>query len=315
MTNRSQGEMGRAQPTHGSWLLGSAGLVLGAMALLSLGGCKKAPPPPPPPPPPVIRQPDPEPLDVASLVQSMGVDARVEFAPSQAPVDRSLAEAAVHLADAFAKGDSDGLRKLLDKRDQPILDQLVTNEQWLDATDKIEAVRVVSIDSGSRLSEAPERTELALAVQDPDGAYVLVWSGKKLFDNWVFTAKPASGEERARAAAWDGLSPTALEDGGAGGVSAFAGVDPAVLAQLAQFGLDPTNPDPQRLQAFLDQFGEKLPPDVREKLRAILEALGGGGRDAGGGDEGGPPPAEESAEPGQRKKNTPAGPVTIPGGG
>ncbi len=269
-----------------NWSRARTGAIVAGALVALLGGCKKPPPPPKPapPPPPPPRQPDP--VDVAALLQSMSVDERVEFAEDAAPVSRGLAEAVITLADSIARGDAEAMRGLLAQRDQGLLDQLVNSEQWYEATEGIEAVRVVSMDSIGRLSEEPEEAELAIAVQDPDGAYVLVWSASMLQGDWVFSAEPSTAQEQARATSFDGMSPEQLAETGADAASLFAGIDSAVLAQLAQFGIDPTNPDPMRLQAFLDEYGERLPPEVMERLRELLATLGGGQPETGG-DEGG----------------------------
>ncbi|VAX36845.1 hypothetical protein MNBD_PLANCTO03-1177 [hydrothermal vent metagenome] len=191
---------------------------------------------------------------MASLLQTMGVDARVEFAASEAPVDRGLAESAIRLADAFARGDDEALRQMLDKGDQQMLDQLMASEQWWDETDRIEAVRVVSIDAGSRLVEGPQSTQVMLAVQDPDGAYLLGWSGRKVFEDWVFSAVPSNGEERARASAWDGMSPMA---GGMGGMDAMLAGNPELQAMMTK-----------ALTAM-----ESLPMEELLKLKAMIEAM------------------------------------------
>ncbi len=176
------------------------------VAVLGLASCKKEEPAPPPPPPPPPRIEQPKPLDAGSVLQSMDVDARVEFAEDAAPVSRDLAQAAIKLADAIARGDDEALRTMLDRTDHGSLDRLIASGQWYDATGKLEAVRVVSINTGARLDPAPEAAEIGLAVQDQDGAYVMLWAGRKVFDDWVFTARPASDEVRARATAWDGMS-------------------------------------------------------------------------------------------------------------
>ena len=239
----------------------------------------------------------------------MQVDPRVEFASSQAPVNQSLAKAAIELADAFAKGDNEALRKLLDKSQTGILDSLLASEQWYDATEPIEAVRVVSIDPSSRLNPDPQTTKLAIAIQDPSGAYMLGWTGRKVFDDWLFTAVPTDATEQRSVKAFDGRMPTT--SAGMEGVDAsslFAGIPAEALTMMAQFGLDPTNPDPLRLQNFLDKMGDRLPADIVETLRVILAALQAlsGNDDAGADASGGGDSADQPQRP-PRSKNTPSG--------
>lgn len=248
--------------------------ALAAVTMLGLASCKKEEPAPPPPPPPPPRIEQPKPLDASSVLQSMDVDARVEFAEDAAPVSRDLAQAAIKLADAIARGNDEALRAMLDPADHGALDRLIASGQWYDATGKLEAVRVVSINSGARLDKAPEAAEIGLAVQDPDGAYVMLWAGRKVFDDWLFTAKPASDEVRARAAAWDGASPSMLVSA-APATGLGAGLSPEVMARFEQLGIDPNNPDPAALGKLLDQLEGTLPDEQLEALRKLIESLGG----------------------------------------
>ncbi len=243
--------------------------------MLGLTSCKKEEPPPPPPPPPPPRIEQPKPLDAGSVLQSMDVDARVEFAEDASPVSRDLAQAAIKLADAIARGDDEALRAMLDRTDHGALDRLIASGQWYDATGKLEAVRIVSINTGSRLDPAPEAAEIGLAVQDPDGAYVMLWAGRKVFDDWVFAAKPASDEVRARATAWDGASPAMLVSSGHAAGFGSGGFSPEIMAQFEQLGIDPNNPDPAKLLELLDQLEGVMPPEQLQALRDMIESLGG----------------------------------------
>ncbi|MFG0259169.1 MAG: hypothetical protein ACF8LK_02360 [Phycisphaerales bacterium JB041] len=283
---------------RGARVMSRAVCAMAAVSVLGLASCKKEEPAPPPPPPPPPRVEAPKPLDAASVLQSMNVDARVEFAEGAAPVDRGLAEAAIRLADALAQGDDAALRGMLDRSDHGALDKLIGDGQWYEATGRIEAVRVVSIDDGARLNRAPERADVGLAVQDPDGAYIMLWAGRKVLDDWMFTARPATGQVRGRASSWDGVSSAMLADsgpslgfgGGFGGDFGEGGLSPEILAQLQQLGIDPNNPDPAQLLALLDQLEGVLPPDQLQELRELIESLGGapaGAGDAGGNDDGG----------------------------
>ncbi|MDQ7012278.1 MAG: hypothetical protein Q9O74_00105 [Planctomycetota bacterium] len=264
----------RSNRQRGSRVIPRVLCAVTTVAVLGLASCKKEEPPPPPPPPPPPRIEQPKPLDAGSVLQSMDVDARVEFAEDAAPVSRDLAQAAIKLADAIARGDDETLRTMLDRTDHGSLDRLIASGQWYDATGKLEAVRVVSINTGARLDPAPEAAEIGLAVQDQDGAYVMLWAGRKVFDDWVFSAKPASDEVRARATAWDGVSSSMLVSSGpAAGFG--SGLSPEILAQLQQLGIDPNNPDPAKLLEFLDQLEGVMPPEQLQTLRDMIESLGG----------------------------------------
>src|ERR1043165_4813561 len=105
---------------------------LGAGALFA--GCEKKAPPPPPPPPPAPRPKPPEPVAVDVLLQSMKADARVQFPAASAPTDEGMARAVITFADAFARGDADKLRPLLDPIGKQVLDQLTASGEWDDST-------------------------------------------------------------------------------------------------------------------------------------------------------------------------------------
>src|SRR4051812_11902011 len=69
-----------------------------SMSLVS--GCSKPPPPPPPPPPRrAAAPPPPEKVAVDGILQTMRVDARVQFPQGAAPTDESLARAVISFAD------------------------------------------------------------------------------------------------------------------------------------------------------------------------------------------------------------------------
>src|SRR5689334_20001317 len=118
-------------------------LIAASVCVSGCGKKKKPPPPPPPPPPPKVVIPDP--VDVNAVVQQLHADARVQFPSGQAPADRSLAEGAVKIADALAKGDSAALKSLLDAGSQPVLDELVSSGGWKEGTGEIEQVRIVAV--------------------------------------------------------------------------------------------------------------------------------------------------------------------------
>src|ERR1043165_3848199 len=137
------------RPTNSRRLSTTMALALLSATLVAAPGCqKKKKKPPPPPPPPVVVKEAPKPIDINGLIQEMKPDARVKFADGTAPVDRSLAEGVIRLADALAKGDSAKMRKLIDKPAQTVLGVLEEQGSWSDETKKIEQVRVIFISGG-----------------------------------------------------------------------------------------------------------------------------------------------------------------------
>lgn len=179
----------------------SSPCLAAAVAAAFFAGCeKKKPPPPPPPPPPRPEVVIPDKVEVQALLQQLGSDARVQFAPAAAPTDRSLAEGVIRLADALARGDAPAMRGLLDRAGQAILDDLVGTGGWEDGTKSIEAVRVVRVNQSGY--ERPAAS-VATAIQEPGGAYVLVWQASPAGDGYVFSPRLASTAVKTRASEWD----------------------------------------------------------------------------------------------------------------
>lgn len=192
--------------THRKWIVGL--LLAATFGTCLLSGCKKKEPPPPvvkhraPPPPP-----PPEPVEVATLMQEAKPDARVQFPEAQAPTDEGLARSVIKFADALARGDSASLKTMLDAQGKMIVDQLVGSGDWYDATKSIEAVRVASLSGGGGFGA------LTLAIQDPDGAYVLSWQAMESGgDAWLFMPLPSTNEVKRRVSDWDGRSGVAMPD-------------------------------------------------------------------------------------------------------
>jgi hypothetical protein len=182
----------------------SALLALLSLSLAAAPGCqkKKKKPPPPPPPPPVVEAP-PEPIDINGLLAEMKPDARVKFASETSPADKSLAEGVVRLADFIAKGDSSKLKGMLDRSAQTVLDELVSTGAWSDETRKIEQVRVVYLSDTDQ--KHPDSATVAMAIQDPAGAYLLGWTLSRQGEgSWTVSAAPTPPDAKPRASDFDG---------------------------------------------------------------------------------------------------------------
>lgn len=199
-------------------------LAAAAVVAAVVAGCEKKKPPPAPAPAPPTRPAVviPDKVEVQALLQQLGSDARVQFPQSAAPTDRSLAEGVIRLADALARGDAPAMRGLLDRAGQAILDELVGTGGWEDGTKKIEAVRVVRVNQSGY--ERPTAS-VATAIQEPGGAYVLVWQAAPAGSNYVFSPRLASSGVKTRASEWDnapvegsiGFDPEELKDMLSGG--------------------------------------------------------------------------------------------------
>lgn len=167
--------------------------LAGALALPAvLAACgKEAPPPPPPPPPKKVAQK----VDAQSFVS----DPRVQFPQEHAPTDESLAQAVADFASALARGDASAFGAMLDNPSKQVLEQQRSSGAWTRETSGIETVRVVA------LTAQAESADLALAVQDPRGAYLLGWKAVRTpADSWTFGGAPAPDTRAPRASDLDG---------------------------------------------------------------------------------------------------------------
>ncbi len=143
------------------------------------------------------------------IVDSMKPDARVSYPQAHAPVDESLARAIVALADAFAKGDSDKLRPMLDASAQTLLDGLVASGEWPGETTRIEEVRVVKLSEEPGDSAESTSGTATFAIQIPGAAYTLGFRGTKTGTNWIFTGAASPGGTKPRASDWENAAPEA----------------------------------------------------------------------------------------------------------
>jgi hypothetical protein len=85
--------------------------------------------------------------------------------------------------------------------------------------------------------------------------------------------------------------------------------------QLAALGLNLNDLDPDVIEQFLESMIDTLPPEVVEALRELIATLRAAAAGGGGTQSAPPPPAQQEEEEGPIRKNTPGGPVTIPGTG
>lgn len=184
-------------------------------SVMLLGGCKKPPPPPPPPPPRKVEPPPPEKVPVAALVQTMKLDARVQFPDSAAPTNEEFARAVATFADALARGDAAKFSSMLDPGGKDVLDRLQKAGLWASSTGKvIEAVRISSAAGGE------DGGLVKIAIQEPGSAYQLAWNVTRPSGSFLFTASPSANVTRSRASDFDigAEVPTeAVVDAGSGG--------------------------------------------------------------------------------------------------
>jgi hypothetical protein len=91
-------------------------------------------------------------VEYEALIKTLKADPRVQASASLDVTNEDFAKASVLLADAFARGDASKLKPMLTKRGQNVLGDLQATGLWSDATQKIEAVRIVFAGPPSSLS-------------------------------------------------------------------------------------------------------------------------------------------------------------------
>ncbi|TVQ63974.1 MAG: hypothetical protein EA378_00330 [Phycisphaerales bacterium] len=125
----------------------------------------------------------------------------------------------------MVKADDATFREVLTRPAQGVLDELIATGAWYEATEAIEAVRVV------RLSESA-RT-VSLAVQEPDSSYVLNWRATRTGGRYAFEGQPGPTAERPRASDWAGTEPLRPDDATAFASRTVGGEVEADLADAA----------------------------------------------------------------------------------
>lgn len=159
------------------------GLAVGLTAL-TIAGCKEEPPPPPPvvrtPPPP--PPPDPKPDEL--LTQVLPTDSRVR-ADNTMVLNATEEDvvAALRFADAFARGSTTDLERMLDSESVRVLRDLDSEQVWSEQADRINTVTLLSVNGGQ--SEDGVRVGMLFSLADGDSV-TLTWSGRKRGDMHIF---------------------------------------------------------------------------------------------------------------------------------
>jgi len=143
--------------------------------------------------------PRPAPIEPADPLAGVELDERVEFPPQRAPESPELAEAIADLANALAAGDADRFAQRLTEPAEAVLRDLEQRGDWGSATASIETVRVVAVDARESFAN------LGLAVQEPEGAYVLAWQGEPGMQGWRFSGMAIAPRSAALASELDGV--------------------------------------------------------------------------------------------------------------
>jgi len=180
-----------------------------------------------------------------------GVDARVQFPDGKAPYDVSLAEATISFAGALAAGDDAAMGGMLDNSSRGILDSMLADGTWFDATDEIEAVRVVFMTQQPDGGDTADFSEFVLAIQKPGEAYTLGWSASNTDGGWVMSPISTVDLTLPRASDWDADSIGAYESERGWGSGGAPGGNPLGGAGFAE-------PNIPMALYVMQQMGEKL---------------------------------------------------------
>lgn len=172
-------------------------LFITAAILMTPTGCNDSEQQQAAAPAPVATAPAPrvDPLD------NLDMDPRVQFPQSRTPQTKAFAQAVATLATAIATGDADQMDAMLDPSASAVLEKLLSNGGWSEQTAGVETVRIVAIE------EAADTGKVALAIQDPAGAYALAWDAKNVGGQWLFTGLKLAEDNliASRASEFDGL--------------------------------------------------------------------------------------------------------------
>lgn len=341
-------------------------LTAGAAALLSLAmmtGCPKPPPPPEPEPEYVPPPPAPTEVSLNDLMQEMKADPRVQFAADVSTFDETFARSIIDLADAIARGDDEKLRDLLDTGATGHLVSLVDTGEWSEATEPIEAVRIVyagpyegsmslagaAAGMGQAMSQMMEVIKQGLEAGGGEGIFeeIAKQMGDQISPEQIEEArkkylemanlKPEEfvaklQEEMAKVTA-DMPDMPAIDPSIMSGAAATHGVLVAVQdsrgAYLLGWGASSTGEkwvfsnapaaqgDRPRAAAWDGigpmgfQYATFTAGSVFEDLFLDAAAAPGAG-DSPSSESPGSPSSEPASEPG--RKNTPSGPINVPGG-
>lgn len=141
-----------------NFMLFVAGAALVCSMVLSPGCEKKKPPPPPPPPPAPV-----EPVEVSfdTIMQTLRADPRVQAAANLGITDESFAISAVKFADAFARGDAQSLKGMMQNRAKGVLELLENDGTWSTLAGRIEAVRIVYAGSPGAVGDLERQQGIA----------------------------------------------------------------------------------------------------------------------------------------------------------
>ncbi|MHC4975694.1 MAG: hypothetical protein ACYTF7_03700 [Planctomycetota bacterium] len=156
-------------------------MIPALLTLATTGACSKEEPPPPPPQASNnFQQQDFQPQTIEPTRVELDLAQGVTFPEAFRPSDDTLSRAVASLANAMISGDVQAMSNVLTNESQAVLNTLVENSLWTTSTDRIEAIRVVSLDASSA------NPRLGLAIQEGDGAYLLAWDANNTDGPWVF---------------------------------------------------------------------------------------------------------------------------------
>jgi hypothetical protein len=102
-------------------------------------------------------------------------------------------------------------REDLDIDSRGVLDSMLADGTWFEATERIEAVRVVYLNQRPDEDEDANSADFVLAVQQPGGAYTLGWGADETEGGWVMSPLGTVDLTLPRASDWDADSLSAYQ--------------------------------------------------------------------------------------------------------
>jgi len=271
-------------------------------------------------------------LEFKTLLQEAKADPRVTAAEGVGVTDQDFAKAVISLSDAISQGDSAKLEPLLSKRSKDVLTKLKSSGEWTETTLGIEAVRIVYAAEPTVASDI-ERDQAFKTMADEQEKYL-----QRLYDQHI---KVQSRETSLKLVEFerDKLSKTLANlKAEASGDAALGGTRPEMVILLAvqdaggayllgwggnRGGSDWTFNNASTLSlvrsraADWDNIG-MLGFSIGDGEARTSTALDMGKSGAAGDADASKPEEDKKSDPapgGPTRRQTPAGPITVPGGG
>jgi len=188
MTSRSDRE--RILPIRFATIIRASitlGLLSGSFALT---GCKKKAPPPPPPP--RVTNTGPIVPEWQTVADPMSLSPKLDVSGAEyKECDETQMRTAFQFVNAFAAGDDQTLRTMLDPQMASVLDDLLLTDEWQETTGSISKVELTRCEGVSR---DEVKVDFVVTAGDDSTPDVQHWVGKARGDLILFSASYELGK-------------------------------------------------------------------------------------------------------------------------